>query len=67
MIDPTLLMSLLAKRTKDALVKATHTAKVYGQDGDTAMDDIILTYIKNMRDTNSPRSMLKPALLQPSP
>ena len=57
MIDPTLLMSLLAKRTKDALVKATHTAKVYGQDGDTAMDDIILTYIKNMRDTNSPRYM----------
>ncbi|QWT15337.1 hypothetical protein [Sphingobium xenophagum] len=57
MIDPTLLMSLFAKRTKDALVKATHQATVYGQGGNPAMDDIIRCYIENMRDTNSPRYM----------
>ena len=55
MIDPTLVLNLFAIRTKKALVKCSHTANVYALNGNAAMHDIILSYIENMRDTNSPR------------
>lgn len=55
MIDPTLVISLFAIRTKKALVKCTHTANVYDSLGNAPMQDILLSYIENMRDTNSPR------------
>lgn len=55
MIDPTLVLSLFAIRTKKALVKCTHTATVFGTDNHPPMGDIVQSYIENMRDTNSPR------------